>query len=174
MRLKGGPTQSEVMAVSLQKLDLGPRDVMVDVGCGTGKVTIEAARTCSKAYGIDQRPEAVSVANENVSASGLNNVSIIKGAAISVIPTLGPLDAAFVGGTKDLRKTLSMLADRVSGNIVVNAVLLTSLNESVRTMQELGIFQELVQVNISRSYDLAGSIMLKPIDPVFVIVGRCV
>lgn len=174
MKLKGGPTQSEVMAVSIQKLDLKPRDVMVDIGCGTGKVTLEAAKVCCKAYGIDQRPEAVAVAKENVSMSGRENVCIIEGTASSVIPTLGSLDAAFVGGSKDLSRTISLLADRVEGNIVVNAVLLSTLNESVNIMQELGIFKELVQVNISRSYPLASSIMLKPIDPVYVIVGRCI
>lgn len=171
--MKGGPTQSEVMAISLQKLGLGPQDVMVDVGCGTGKVTIEAAKLCSKAVGIDHRPEAVAVARENVSLSGLSNVSIMEGSAHLVIPTLGRMDAAFVGGTKELKQTLSLLADRVTGHIVVNAVLLSTLNECVTTMQELGIFQELVQVHISRSYALAGSIMLRPIDPVFIIVGRC-
>lgn len=171
--MKGGPTQSEVLAVSLQKLDLKAEDVMVDVGCGTGKVTLEAAKVCRKAYGIDKRPEAVAVAKENASTSGLHNVSIIEGSAHDVIPALGTLDAAFVGGSKDLKKTLSLLADCVRGRIVVNAVLMSTLNDAVETMQELGIFLEMVQVQISRSYDLAGSMMLKPIDPVYIIVGRC-
>ena len=173
MKLKGVPTQSEIMAVSLQKLELGPGDTMVDVGCGTGKVTLEAARICRKAYGVDQRHEAVSVAKENVLASGLKNVSIIEGSAKDVIPTLGPLNAAFVGGSKDLKATLSLLTEHVNGRIVVNAVLLSTLNLALETMLDLGIFLEAVQVHISRSYSLAGSIMLRPIDPVYVIVGRC-
>jgi cobalt-precorrin-6B (C15)-methyltransferase len=38
-------------------------------------------------------------------------------------------------------------------------------------MQELGIFDEVVQVQIARSHAIAGSIMFRPIDPVYVIVG---
>jgi cobalt-precorrin-6B (C15)-methyltransferase len=39
-------------------------------------------------------------------------------------------------------------------------------------MVELDIFKEAVQVQVSRSYGLAGSVMFRPIDPVFIIVGE--
>jgi cobalt-precorrin-6B (C15)-methyltransferase len=38
-------------------------------------------------------------------------------------------------------------------------------------MQRLGIFREAVHVQVSRSYPLGQSIMFKPIDPVYIIVG---
>jgi len=39
-------------------------------------------------------------------------------------------------------------------------------------MKQLGIFCEVVQVQVARSHEIAGSIMFKPIDPVYVIVGK--
>ena len=39
MELPGGPTQPEVMAVSLEKLGVQPGDTVADIGCGTGTVT---------------------------------------------------------------------------------------------------------------------------------------
>jgi cobalt-precorrin-6B (C15)-methyltransferase len=65
-----------------------------------------------------------------------------------------------------------MLAKKVKRTIVINAVLLSTLSEAVASMKELGIFHEVVQVQVSRSYDIAGSIMFKPIDPVYIIVGK--
>jgi cobalt-precorrin-6B (C15)-methyltransferase len=60
----------------------------------------------------------------------------------------------------------------VRRTIVVNAVLLSTLSQAVATMQQLGILCEVVQVQVARSHEIAGSIMFKPIDPVYVIVGK--
>jgi cobalt-precorrin-6B (C15)-methyltransferase len=38
-------------------------------------------------------------------------------------------------------------------------------------MQQLSMFREVVQVMVSRSYPLAGSVIFRPLDPVFIIVG---
>jgi cobalt-precorrin-6B (C15)-methyltransferase len=48
MGLKGGPTQDEVMAVSLAKLGIRPGDRVVDVGCGTGKVAVAISKTAER------------------------------------------------------------------------------------------------------------------------------
>ena len=55
MILKGGPTQDEIMVVSLFKLGLKCGDVFADIGRSTGKVAIHAARTAGKVYAIDRR-----------------------------------------------------------------------------------------------------------------------
>jgi cobalt-precorrin-6B (C15)-methyltransferase len=51
-------------------------------------------------------------------------------------------------------------------------VLVGTLQIAVSKMQELGIFLEAVHVQVARSHGIAGSIMFKPIDPVYVIVGK--
>ena len=55
---------------------------------------------------------------------------------------------------------------------MINAVLLSTLAQAVETLQNLGGFCEVVQVQVARSHEIAGSIMFKPIDPVYVIVGK--
>lgn len=171
MGLKGGPTQDEVMAVSLGKLCLKKGDLIVDVGCGTGKISMHAAATAERVLAIDHREEAIAYAQKELTANGCKNVNLHFGEAKDVLKKSGPFNAAFVGGTGDLEEVLGLLAERVSGKIVVNAVLLRTLNTAVETMQRLGIFEEVVFVQIARSSPLVGSVMLKPIDPVYIIVG---
>ena len=159
------------MAVSLGKLCLKRGDHIADVGCGTGKVSIHVAQTAERVLAIDHREEAIAYAQEQLTTAGCRNVDLRFGEATDILRDSGPLDAAFVGGTGDLEEVLGLLAERVSGKIVVNAVLLRTLNTAVETMQRLDIFEEVVLVQIARSSPLVGSIMLKPIDPVYIIVG---
>ncbi len=43
MTLTGGLTRDEIMTALLQRLGLRNGDVMVDIGCGTGKVAVHGA-----------------------------------------------------------------------------------------------------------------------------------
>jgi len=171
MTLRGGPTQDEVLAVSLFKAGLRKGDVFADLGCGTGKVSIAAARTCSKVHAVDIRAEAIACAKHETEKAGVENIDFYHSKAADFLKNDPQVDVAFLGGSKDLKVTLEELDRLKVRTVVVNAVLIRTLEDAVSTMKKLGTFREAVQVQVARSYQLAGSIMFKPIDPVFVIVG---
>lgn len=171
MGLKGGPTQDEVMAISLFKLGLRKGCSFADIGCGTGKVSIAAAATADKVFAIDRRKEAIEYAKAQAVSSGVSGINFYEGSAVDFLMGIDAVDCAFVGGSRDLKEVLGILSEKVRGNIVVNAVMLDTFYEAVNTMKQLGIFKEAIHVQVSRSYPIAGSIMLKPIDPVYIIVG---
>lgn len=171
MKLSGGPTQDEVMAISLFKSGLRAGDVFADVGCGTGKVAIAASRIAERVYALDKRGEAIACARAAAENSGVSNIEFIEGDARDLLDGVGDLDCAFVGGTKGLAGVLEALSRKVAGNIVVNAVKIETVHDAIVAMKKLGIFREAVSVQICRSYDIAGGTMFKPIDPVYIIVG---
>jgi cobalt-precorrin-6B (C15)-methyltransferase len=170
--LAGGQTQDEIMAVSLFKLGLRSTDTVIEIGCGTGKVSIAAAQRAKKVFSIDKRPEAIKTARESAEKSTLHNIEFFCTDARDFLESDRTFDCAFVGGTQQLVKILPVLAKKVRRTIVINAVLLSTLAQAVATMQQLGILCEVVQVQVARSHKIAGSIMFKPIDPVYVIVGK--
>jgi len=170
--LAGGPTQDEIIAVSLFKLGLRSTDTLLEIGCGTGKVSVATARTAEKVFSIDKRPEAVAIARDAAEQAGVRNIEFSCSDAIDFLTSDRIFDAAFVGGSQHLVQILPLLAEKVRKTIVVNAVLLSTLAQTVATMKQLGMFCEVVQVQVARSHDIAGSIMFKPIDPVYVIVGK--
>jgi len=174
MGLKGGPTQDEIMAVSLFKLNMKEGDVMADIGCGTAKISIEASKICKNVYAIDRRCEAVEYAKREIESAGRDNIILIHGEASAVLDEIGTdaFDCAFIGGSGDIESILERLKQMVSGRIVVNAVLLDTVSKTVNKMKELGIFKEAIHVQVSRSYELVGDIMFKPINPVYIIVGE--
>ena len=171
-KLAGGPTQDEIIAVSLFKLGLRNTDTVLEIGCGTGKVTIAAAQQVKKIFSVDKRPEAIAVARESAHKVTICNIEFFCTDAVEFLESERLFDCAFVGGTQQLERMLPLLAKKVRRTIVINAVLLSTLAQAVEPLQKLSIFCEVVQVQVARSHEIAGSIMFKPIDPVYVIVGK--
>ncbi|HIJ06785.1 MAG TPA: precorrin-6Y C5,15-methyltransferase (decarboxylating) subunit CbiT [Methanocalculus sp.] len=171
--LKGGPTQPEVCAVALSKLGVRPGDTAIDIGCGTGTVTVAIARVAERIYAIDMRPEAIAVAERTIADSGLTNITLVEGDALPFLEEIEEIDVAFVGGSKGLLQVLPLLAEKRVRTIVVNAVLLETATLAIGTMRERGIFSEAIHLQVSRSADLAGKTMFKPENPIYIIVGGC-
>jgi cobalt-precorrin-6B (C15)-methyltransferase len=171
-KLPGGPTQDEIMAVSLAKLGLCPADTVLEIGCGTGRVSVALSKLANNVYALDRRPEAIAVAAETARMAGVTNIGFSCTEAVEFLKKDQVYDCAFLGGTKNLAAILPVLATKVRRTIVINAVMVSTLERAVATLKDLGIFTEVVQVQVSRSYDIAGSIMFRPIDPVYIIVAR--
>ncbi|MHC1626562.1 MAG: precorrin-6Y C5,15-methyltransferase (decarboxylating) subunit CbiT [Methanoculleaceae archaeon] len=167
-----GRTAPEICAIALMKLGLSEGDVAADIGCGSGSVSVAMAGEAGRVYAIDRRHDAVVRTRRAVAASGAGNVSVLEGEAAEVLPELEDLDAAFIGGTRDLRRILELLVRQLNGTVVLNAVLLETAALAVSEMKRLGIFQEAIQIQISRAAPLAGRTIFHPINPVTMVVGR--
>ncbi len=167
----GGPTHDEIMAVCLFKMGITRDDIVLDLGCGTGKVSIAAADCAKKVFAIDRRPEAVAYAKKAAGKAGVTNIEFFCGEGLEFLKTASVFDCAFVGGSQQIETILPLLAKKVRRVIVVNAVLVNTLTTVITTMQALGIFREAVHVQVSRSHALGKSVMFKPIDPVYIVVG---
>lgn len=165
----GTPTQPEIIAVALSKLELKPEYVFADIGCGSGSVSISAAGLVKDVYAIDNRDEAISATQNNIKESGRTNVKVLKGEACELLSDLY-IDCAFVGGSGNLENVLEILMEKTRG-FVVSAVRVEIVAEALRIMKQNNKFKELIQIQISRGNELAGGTMFKPENPVFLIVG---
>ncbi|MDP3106014.1 MAG: precorrin-6Y C5,15-methyltransferase (decarboxylating) subunit CbiT [Candidatus Methanoperedens sp.] len=166
---QGTPTQPEIIAVALSKLELKPGDVFADIGCGSGSVSISAAGLVRQVYAIDNRDEAIRAAQVNIKECGLTNIRVLKGEASQLLPGLD-MDCAFVGGSKNMETVLDILMQKTS-RFVVSAVRIETAAEALEIMKQNNIFRELIQVQVSRGHELAGGTMFRPENPVFLIVG---
>jgi len=68
-----GPTKEEIRALVISKTSLTDEDVVIDVGCGTGGLTLEFAKRARKVYSIDMNPEAIQTTRCNLEKFGLQN-----------------------------------------------------------------------------------------------------
>jgi cobalt-precorrin-6B (C15)-methyltransferase len=165
----GTPTQPEIITVALSKLDIRPEHIFADVGCGSGSVSIRASKLAKHVYAIDRRDEAISAAAQNFREYGLNNVSALKGEASELLLNL-EVDRVFLGGSKNVDHVLEILMKKVP-RFVVSAVRLETVVQVINMLKKNHQFKESIQLQLSRGSELAGGIMLKPENPVFLIVG---
>ena len=75
------PTPDAVVETMLDMADVGPRDVVYDLGCGDGRIVVGAAlRGARRAVGVDIDPDRVKEARERAKAAGVEDrVEIIEG-----------------------------------------------------------------------------------------------
>ena len=65
--------EKEVKFIS-QKINLNQEHILLDVGTGTGCITIELAKRCKKIYAIDISKEMISQAKKNAKEHGVDNI----------------------------------------------------------------------------------------------------
>lgn len=170
MKLPGTATQEENIHIAMGKLNIQPGDVFLDIGCGSGAVSLAASRFTDKVFGIDVREEAVQISRALVPAG-----RFFLGDAGDVLPTLPGVDRCFIGGTRCIEKFFPRLLEKAAPGCVI-VVDLARIGIAARVasmMKEAGIFQELIQIQISRGYELAGDTALKPTNPIFMVIGKC-
>ncbi|MDD1724457.1 MAG: methyltransferase domain-containing protein, partial [Methanospirillum sp.] len=163
--------KDEILAIALQKLGLMPGDIFADIGCGTGKVTLAAASQVTRVHAIDIREEAYRWTEGEVKRCNASNVILYHDDAAMVLASLERLDTAFVGGSRNLGVIVRELARLQVRSLVITAVLLTTLHTAIESLTGYGMFREVIHVQVSKSVLIAGGIMLKPIDPVYIIHG---
>ncbi len=68
------PTPKEVVAAMLRLANVGPHDVIYDLGCGDGRIVIEAVRLHgARGVCIDIDPRMTALARENARRSGVSD-----------------------------------------------------------------------------------------------------
>lgn len=169
-------TKAEIRILTLSKLKLDQGMDFLDIGCGTGSITVEAALICrnGKVDAIDYDDKAVLLAQKNVKAFYVDNVSIIHGSAPEALP-LKHYDRIFIGGSGNKLNSLLKYSKehlKSDGIVAINAILINTAYEALRDMENLGFKEiECVCVNISRSQKVNAGWMMKALNPVYIISG---
>jgi len=167
---KAGPTKSEVRAVLLSKLDIGPTDHFVEVGSCTGAVTIEAARRAGRVTALERKPERLEVTEKNLDANATDAVVHLREAeAPGGLPD--DADALFLGGSRNYEEVLDHAVETDIDRVVMNVSRLEVAGEATRAFRERDMLEEVVQFQVSHGYELAGDTSFNSQNPVYMLVG---
>lgn len=170
-------TKQEIRILTLAKARLDVNSVVVDVGAGTGSITIEAARLApnGKVFAIERKLEAVELIKRNVEKFSVGNVEIICAAAPEGLDVLPELDAAIIGGSGgQLEKILDVLGDKlkIGGRLVLNSITIQTTAAALEYFRTRGWHYEACRVQITRLERVGRYDMSKALNPVDIITAE--
>ncbi|GAA0179467.1 precorrin-6Y C5,15-methyltransferase (decarboxylating) subunit CbiT [Clostridium sediminicola] len=169
-------TKEEIRILSIAKLELDEDSNVLDVGAGTGSISIQAAKICSKGkvIGIEKNEDALEVIYKNKEKFQTNNFEIIEGEAMEKLNEINQsFDAVFIGGSGgNLSEIINISLEKLKpqGRIVLNFITIDNLYIALNTLKELGVETECNQIGVSRTKGRTH--MLLANNPIFIISGR--
>lgn len=168
-------TKQAVRTLAIAALGINPGDVVVDVGAGTGSVSVEMARKAFEGavYAVERDPAAIDLLRQNRLKFGAFNMHVVRADAPSGLERLPVPDKAFIGGSgRKLWKIMSLLFTRNSNmRMVVTAITLESLNTATEVFQSHGFEPEISCINAAVAHKVGGYRMMKAENPVYIISG---
>jgi len=169
-------TKEEVRVIQISKARLSAGNIVYDVGCGSGSISIEAANQVGpsgKVFSIDIDPNAVELTKKNLAKFQISNVSVILGNAMQKIDELPVADAIFIGGTGGETADIIKLCEsklKQGGRIVIGTILVETLYSVLNIIEKLKFSSvDIIQVTISKSKKTSTGTMFLARNPVTII-----
>ena len=171
-------TKEEIRSLSLSRLRLQAQHTVLDVGAGTGSVSVECALLLKegKVIAVEKDQTALDLLEQNARRFNLDNIEIIHGSAPAALAKVERADRIFIGGTGGqmgaiLTACSLILAD--GGILVLNCILLESLASCMEQLKKLPFEKpQVISVAIARGQWLGEQTMLRPLNPVFIITAQ--
>lgn len=166
-------TKEAVRALALSKLELHRASHLIDIGAGTGSVSIEAALQYPglRVTAIERNPAALRLLDENRQHFACANIDIFPGVAPMTIAEKA--DAIFMGGSGGHLTDLidwSMRQLHPAGRLVMTFILRENPQHRANTSGpswRTGV--DCLQLQVSSLTALGSGHYFKPNNPVFVI-----
>lgn len=167
-------TKEEVRVITLGKLKLEKDSVVLDIGAGTGSISIEAALLVpnGKVYAVEVNSQAIDLIRKNQTKFDVSNMDIIEGLAPQVLKDIDTVDRIMVGGSKG---NISAIIDwgnkhlSKDGIIVANFISIENTSDFIKELKENNYKYDLTQVSISKGKQLGGLTMLNGMNPIFIV-----
>lgn len=169
-------TKCEIRKAVMNEARIDEDSVVLDVGAGTGSISIEAALGAPNGhvYAIERFDKGIELIHQNMEKFGVSNMTVIKSKAPEGMEDLPALDAVIIGGSAGGMGVIVDEAQRllkVGGRLVVTAVTMETGYTILKELKGRPFSYEGYQMAISR-YRKAGPYhLLDPLSPIFIVAA---
>jgi len=169
-------TKEDIRALSIVKMNLQENSLVLDVGSGTGSITVQAAKIAKhgKVLAIEKDEEAYEVTESNVRKFECDNVKIMKKEASKVLDNLISqglkFDSVFIGGSSGHLEEILLKVNSIlnkNGTIVMNFITLDNAYKAIEVIKNLNYKFEVSLINISKNRE--NTLMMIANNPIYII-----
>lgn len=166
-------TKEDIRAIAISKLRLKEGHSAIDIGCGSGSITVELClQTRGTVYAIDFNQKAVELTKKNLQKFGAK-AEVILGKAQDVLPKLPQVDAIIVGGTwGDTRQVIQLAVGRLKkgGRLVIDTILIETMYQALAAINKMQLAEvDVTQVTIAKARKITTGTMMLARNPVMII-----
>jgi cobalt-precorrin-6B (C15)-methyltransferase len=169
-------TKEEVRTIQISKARLKPGQIVYDIGCGSGSISVEAAlqiESNGKVLAVDYDKNAIELTQNNLKKFNLSNVSVIFGNAKEKILNFEEADVIFIGGTGSDTEDIVKISEnklKSGGRIVIGIILIETLYSVLQILEKLKFNSvDMTQVTISKSRKTSTGTMMLARNPITII-----
>lgn len=171
---RGLLTPSEIRAMALAEMDLGPASIVWDIGAGSGSVAVEAAQIAASGtiYAIEMDPDDHQLIIENARRFSVTNLVPVLGRAPEAWSNLPDPDSVFIGGSgRGICRLVEAAYQRLrkGGRLVATMSSIDNLAETHHLLHAHGMDVKVWMVNIARGNYQLERIRFQALNPTFVV-----
>ena len=169
-------TKEDIRALSIWKMNLNEDSNVLDIGAGTGTITVQASKIAYKGsvYAIERDEDAIITTKTNLEKFNCSNVTLSEGEAIDVldeyIKDKKTFDSIFIGGSGGNLEEIIVMSNKVlsnQGTIVMNFITLDNAYKAIEVVKRLNYKFDISQVNISKNR--GQSYMMIANNPIYIV-----
>lgn len=169
-------TKEDIRILTIAKMDIQEDSKIIDIGSGTGTITVQSAIEASKGmvYSIERDEDAYDTTIKNIDKFNCTNVEITKGEAIEVLDSYIEkgikVDSIFIGGSGG---SLEKIIDRCDallkedGALVMNFITLDNCYKAMEYVKRYSYLTNVSLVNISNNRE--GTYMMISNNPIYIV-----
>jgi cobalt-precorrin-6B (C15)-methyltransferase len=168
-------TKEEIRSIVISKLRLKETNSVIDIGCGSGSITVELCLQCQngKVFGVDLDLQAVNLTKKNLEKFKVY-AEIRQGDAMDILESLPFVDGIVIGGTTGKTEELIDLSINKlnnGGRLVITTILIETMFKAMKTVNKSNFLKDIdfTQVIISKGRRTKTGTMLLARNPVLVI-----
>jgi cobalt-precorrin-6B (C15)-methyltransferase len=167
-------TKEDIRSIVLSKLRLRKNYSVIDVGCGSGSITVEICLQVNSknVYAIDSDKNAIDLTRKNLDKFGVS-ANLYYSKAEEILPSLPTVDAIIIGGTKGKTgKIIDLCISKLKkdGRLVIDTILIETMYKALRTVKKEKMREiDVTQVTISKGKEVSSGTMLISRNPILIL-----